>query len=79
MRLAVGGVAATAMRLHKSEEMLLGKKINDTTKALLLKAIQEEIKPLDDLRGSAHFRRVLLDGVFERYWDEHVRAANEVP
>jgi len=69
-RLALGGVADRVIRLSKSEKLLAGKELNSKLIEEALAQIQLEITPLDDLRGSAVFRRVLIDGLVRRYFQE---------
>lgn len=61
-RLAVGGVGPTIVRLAAAEAMLTGATLPLTSAAQteLLAAVQADIAPLSDLRGSAAFRRVVL-------------------
>ena len=65
MRLALGGVAATPVRLPKTEKFLKGKAITRELFAPALALMQSEISPLSDLRGSAAFRRVLAENLLE--------------
>ncbi|MBK9072248.1 MAG: FAD binding domain-containing protein [Myxococcales bacterium] len=61
-RLAVGGVGPTIVRMAVAEAMLTGATLPLTSDAKnqLLAAVQADIAPLSDLRGSAAFRRVVL-------------------
>lgn len=69
-RFALGGVAPCVIRVTKTEELLLGQKLDQKLIEEALEQIQLEIMPLDDLRGSASFRRVLIDGLLRRYFQE---------
>ena len=65
-RLAYGGVAETPRRAMRAEEALVGKRLAegaDTALALL----REEFKPIDDVRGSAAYRRGLVASLFEKF------------
>ena len=53
VRLAVGSVAPTVLRLRKTEQALSsGVSIDDATRVL-----HEEITPIDDIRSTAEYRR----------------------
>ena len=66
-RIALGGVAATPIRLAKTEKFLNGAKLDASTVERAAELVQSEIEPLSDVRGSAAFRRVLVDNVFRRF------------
>jgi len=72
-RIALGGVAATPLRLKKTEAFLKGKRISLDLFPGAVKKLQEEISPLSDLRGSAAFRRVLVENLFEDFLTEESR------
>lgn len=69
VRLAVGGMAATPVRLKQLEANLAGKTLDSATveMATQLLASQSELTPLDDVRGTAAFRRVLLENLLRRF------------
>jgi len=66
-RLAMGGVAATPLRLIKTEKSLLGKKRDGINLEILVENLQKEITPLSDLRGSAAFRRVVAEQLMKGF------------
>lgn len=72
LKLALGGVGPTPLRLSKVESQLVNKKIDrnfvDETKKLLAQSIQ----PLSDLRGSHDFRKLMAQQVFEKFAQEHL-------
>ena len=70
VRVAVGGVAATPLRLKKTEKVLTGKPLSPETIELAARTLQEEIGPISDVRGSAAFRRVLLENAFRRFIED---------
>lgn len=72
-RVAFGGVAAVPLRLKKTEAALEGKPLGQASIREAVKALQQEITPLSDLRGSEAFRRVLAETLFLR------ELANEAP
>jgi len=71
-RIAFGGVAATPVRLRRTERALEGEA---PSAALLRKAralLQEEISPISDVRGSGAFRRVLAGNLLQRFFREQL-------
>lgn len=66
-RIAVGGIAASVIRLKKTEWWLTGKILSNNVIDEASQHIAQEILPLSDLRGSADYRRALVDGLFRRY------------
>ena len=77
-KIAVGGIAATAVRLYKTEDFVRGKELNEEVIDEALAILGHEITPLDDLRGSAKYRRVVLDGLFRQYLSEFSRSTLEL-
>ncbi|MCZ7608342.1 MAG: xanthine dehydrogenase family protein subunit M [Planctomycetota bacterium] len=63
VRLAAGAVAPTPLRLRAAESWLEGRAVNEETLAKAVELARGEIKPIDDLRGSAWYRSELI-GVF---------------
>lgn len=65
-RLAMGCVGPTTKRLPKTEQLLVGRSIDDA----VLKAVQEtvvtEIDPIDDKRSSAEYRRAVAGVLLKR-------------
>jgi xanthine dehydrogenase iron-sulfur cluster and FAD-binding subunit A len=77
--LALGGVAATPVRLPKVERMLVGKPIEPKVIAEGLRCLNESITPLSDVRGTSAFRHVLAGNMFKMYLNDTfgVSIANE--
>ncbi len=69
-RVAVGGVAATTLRLKKTEASLAGQDANEETIERALSILHIEITPIGDARGSAAFRHVLVENIFRRFFTE---------
>jgi carbon-monoxide dehydrogenase medium subunit len=65
-RIAVGGVAATPLHLDEADAVLTGSELeaDDIVKAaaILVKAAD----PIDDVRGSANYRRALIPRLLKR-------------
>jgi len=59
-RLAVGGVSAWPVVLSEAERALEGQEVDDTTIARAADAAAGEVDPIDDLQGSADYRRDML-------------------
>jgi xanthine dehydrogenase small subunit len=69
-KLAFGGVDAVPKRMLETEQFLMGKTLSTQVINQACALIQKEISPLNDLRGSATFRRALADGLFRKYCQE---------
>jgi xanthine dehydrogenase small subunit len=65
-RIALGSVAPTALRLPRTEAALAAGATLDDAAALLL----QEIAPIDDLRSTAHYRRLVSMGLLRQFWEE---------
>ena len=59
-RLAVGGVGASPGALPNAEHALEGHDLDDATIARAADAAAAEVEPIDDLQGSAEYRRDML-------------------
>lgn len=59
-RIALGCLAPTVVRAPAAEAFLLGKMLDDAACAEAGQVVQADIAPIDDLRGSASYRRVAL-------------------
>jgi len=59
-RLAVGGVGASPVVLARAEQALGGQELDDATIARAADAAAGEVQPIDDLQGSAEYRRDML-------------------
>jgi len=63
-RLALGSVAPTVVRLPRTEMALAhGATIDDA-----ITVLGEEIHPIDDLRSTAEYRRVVCGNLLRRFW-----------
>ena len=67
-RLAFGGVAAVTSRARKTEASLIGKPWNRPTLDAVLPVLAAEFSPINDVRGSAEYRRGLIVGLFEKFF-----------
>ncbi len=64
-RIALGAVAPTPVRATQTEKLLTGKKIDDNLVKKAAQTASDEASPIDDIRGSAEYRREMLK-VFTR-------------
>ncbi|MGZ3672102.1 MAG: xanthine dehydrogenase small subunit [Bdellovibrionota bacterium] len=69
-RLAFGGMAATPVRLTRTEKLLEGKAPSLELLGVAQASLQEELTPLSDVRGSSAFRRVLAANLLKRFFRE---------
>ena len=59
-RLAAGGVAPVPLFLSKSSAWLSGKPLSHVSLSKLIRLVDKEITPIDDVRGTAQYKRRLL-------------------
>jgi xanthine dehydrogenase small subunit len=57
--LAIGGVATTPLFLSKTSSFLVGKKISIGLVFEAISLAQDELSPINDIRGSAEYKRLL--------------------
>lgn len=67
-RIACGGVAATPLRVKKAEAKLIGSRGEPEKIEAAISAIQDSITPLEDLRGTPAYRRVLIQNIFHGFF-----------
>lgn len=69
VRLALGSVAPTPVRARRAEAALSGRRPDARVRREAVAALEDDIVPIDDVRGTARYRRlaaaVLLDRVLE--------------
>ena len=66
MRIALGAVAPTPVRARKAEGILKGKKLGPQLLEETGQAACNESMPIDDIRGSADYRRKLVAALTKR-------------
>jgi xanthine dehydrogenase small subunit len=69
-RLAYGGVAETPKRAYAAEDALVGQPLGRGLSALATPLLDVSFTPIDDVRGSASYRRLLVSTLFERFVEE---------
>jgi CO/xanthine dehydrogenase FAD-binding subunit len=65
-RIGLGAVAPTPLFAAKASESLVGKKLDDAAIARAAKLATEQSTPIDDMRGTAEFRRHLVGVLTKR-------------
>lgn len=58
-RIAMGAVAPTTMRIKKAEDLLAGATINDSLLEEIAAVVPRQVKPIDDVRSTADYRRTV--------------------
>lgn len=74
VRLAYGAVAPVPMRSHAAEAALDGAALTDATIARAAAAAREDVRPIDDVRASAWYRRELVFNMTRRILDDVAHA-----
>jgi xanthine dehydrogenase small subunit len=62
--IAIGGVAAIPKFLSKTSDFLIGKTINTNNIRQAVEVLQSEIAPIDDIRGTSNYKRLLAQQLF---------------
>jgi xanthine dehydrogenase small subunit len=73
-RIAFGAVGPTVIRAHRTEDFLRGKPLDETTMRDAGDVALGEITPIDDVRGSANYRRQLTRNVLLKFYHEQALA-----
>ena len=74
IRLAMGSVAPVPLRLVETENKLKGSKIHSELIVLASKTAATEIRPIDDIRSTARYRRAIAGNLVAEFL-ERLRAA----
>jgi xanthine dehydrogenase small subunit len=64
--IGAGGIAATPIRLLKTENYLRGKVVDDKIIQEACIVAQKEFQPISDVRSSASYRRVVFENTLSR-------------
>ena len=62
--IAIGGVAAIPKILEKTNQFLIGKTLSNQTVIDAVAVLQSEISPIDDVRGTTQYKRLLARQLF---------------
>lgn len=78
--LAYGGVAALPVRAKKTEAALVGKSWGDSSFEEVLPILANEFTPISDVRGSAVYRRQLIENLFRKFFaqEQHAIAGHKI-
>lgn len=74
VRVAFGAVAPTPVRSPRAEAALEGRRLDAATIAAAAAAARDEIKPIDDVRASAWYRRELVHNMTRRMLEDVAQA-----
>lgn len=66
VRIALGAVAPTPLRIYKAEKYLSGKRPSEELFEQAGRIAKEEVKPISDLRASEEYRRLLTEVLVKR-------------
>ena len=70
VRVAFGGVAATVVRMPRTEAALEGRELSEATFVAAGQEARAEVSPISDVRGSADFRSQLAENILMKlYWE----------
>ncbi|MCL5958434.1 MAG: xanthine dehydrogenase family protein subunit M [Chloroflexi bacterium] len=78
IRIALGSVAPTPIRARKTEEALRGKALDEATVKAAAQNVADEIRPIDDGRGTAWYRTELSQVLVGRAVMGAVQATKQV-
>jgi len=70
VRVVLGAVAPTPLRARRTEALLEGQAIDDALAERAAAGAAEEATPIDDVRGSAWYRRELVHNIMRRMLDD---------
>lgn len=65
-RIALGAVAPTVIRVPEAERFLAGRALDDETIEQAVVLSMRTVRPIDDVRGSAQYRRQAVGGLMRR-------------
>jgi len=72
-RIAVGSVSAVPLHLDIADEQLTGSKLSNKDIVVAGDMLAEVADPIDDVRGSSEYRRMLIPGLLARAITDAVR------
>lgn len=65
--LGIGSVAPTVMRLRQTEALLQNQILTETLLAIARQTVQQEIKPISDIRSTAHYRQEIAANLVVKF------------
>lgn len=75
-RVAVGGCASTPINVPMVDDMLIGAELGSDKVAAAAQALAAACDPIDDVRGSAEYRRLLVQRLLPRVLEQAACAGN---
>ncbi len=73
-KICIGSAAPVPLRIKKAEEYLNNKNINNINLEKLGKIVAEEISPIDDIRGTAKYRRQTINNITKSAFREVINS-----
>jgi CO/xanthine dehydrogenase FAD-binding subunit len=67
VRLAIGSMAVTPLRLRRTEEVLLGRELSPALLREARQALEGEVAPIDDIRSSASYRLHVAGNLLQEF------------
>jgi CO/xanthine dehydrogenase FAD-binding subunit len=67
VRLAVGSVAPVPLRLHETERILKGQRVEAKLRETAKRSASGEIRPIDDMRSSARYRAAVTGNLVAEF------------
>ena len=67
VRIALGSIAPTVVRCRRTEEVLEGRALDPQTMARAKAEIMAEVRPIDDFRSTAAYRRQVAGNLLEEF------------
>ncbi len=65
-RIGLGSVAPVPIRGYKAEQVLLGKQLTSELKEQVVRAVLDDIRPINDFRASAEYRKNMVQVYLKR-------------
>jgi xanthine dehydrogenase small subunit len=69
---SAGGGARVPGCLMETSAFLAGKRVSDENVAAAIRIIQSEVSPISDVRGTAEYKRLLLEQLFKAHFYEMI-------
>lgn len=74
VRLAMGAVAPITLRLKEAEKVLTGQEVTDQLLEQMAAAVRKEVKPIDDVRSTAEYRREVAGVLAKRVVQDAIKS-----
>ena len=78
-RIALGAVAPTPLRAYAAEDMLRGEALGDDVLQAAANHAMSQVSPIDDVRGTARYRREMVGVLTRRALEQATVAATGTP